>query len=161
MAFEPAWRHVVAARFSTTGAQKGEPNSAPSHRQARGFCLLPTATRVFARRQRLTTSRDFGNVFSGAERSSDRFFTVLVTTGRSASARLGLAVSKRAAKRAVDRNRLKRLARESFRHSELAALDFVVMAKQGAALTDSRTLRQSLDRHFERLNRRASAKGDG
>ena len=161
MGFEPGWPRAEGARFLTTGAQKGEPNSVRSDCTARGPCLLPSATTAFARHQRLTTSRDYGQVFSGAQRSSDRFFTVLASSGRTATARLGLTISRRAAKRAVDRNRLKRLARESFRHQNLDALDFVVMAKLSASTADSNMLRQSLDKHFERLNRRADARRDG
>ena len=77
-------------------------------------------------------------------------------------ARLGLAISRRAAKRAVDRNKLKRLARESFRLQEqLPGWDFIVMAKLGAARADKTVLRASLDRHFERLIRRAGANDNG
>jgi ribonuclease P protein component len=49
-------------------------------------------------------------------------------------ARLGLVVAKKHLKRAVDRNRFKRLVRESFRsHQEqLAGLDVVVLARNGA-----------------------------
>jgi ribonuclease P protein component len=89
-------------------------------------------------------------------RSSDRFFTVLGCAGSGGAARLGLTISRRSAKRAVDRSTLKRLAREAFRSSKLPAWDFVVMSKPGAAQTDKRVLRQSLDAHFERLAARAS-----
>jgi ribonuclease P protein component len=65
-------------------------------------------------------------------------------------------MSRRSAKRAIDRSTLKRLARESFRSSKLPAWDFVVMSKPGAATADKRVLRQSLDAHFERLAARAS-----
>jgi ribonuclease P protein component len=67
-----------------------------------------------------------------------------------------LTISRRSAKRAVDRSTLKRLAREAFRSSKLPAWDFVVMSKPGAAAADKRVLRQSLDAHFERLATRAS-----
>lgn len=74
------------------------------------------------------------------------------------AARLGLAISKRAAKKAVDRNKLKRLARESFRQqAELPAGDFVVLARPGAASNPGPVLRASLDRHFQRLSRRLGA----
>lgn len=67
-------------------------------------------------------------------------------------ARLGLAVSKRAAKRAVDRSRLKRLAREAFRaRTDCAPRDFVVIARPAAAAATNAELRASLDRHFDRL----------
>lgn len=80
---------------------------------------------------------------------------MLARPNERACARLGLAISRRTARRAVDRNRIRRLARESFRHLELAALDFVVMAKRDAVAADNAVLVSSLDRHFERLSRRA------
>jgi len=89
---------------------------------------------------------------SRAERSSDRFFTVLARPNDKNHARLGLAISRKAARRAVDRNRLKRIAREAFRHAPPApAIDLVVFAKPGAAREDRHTLRNSLDRHLVAL----------
>jgi ribonuclease P protein component len=73
-------------------------------------------------------------------------------------ARLGLAISRRAAPRAVDRNRIRRLARESFRQLELAAVDYVVMARNDAVQAENTTLRTSLDRHFTRLSDRAGTR---
>ena len=67
-------------------------------------------------------------------------------------ARLGMAVSRKAVPRAVDRNRIKRLVRESFRHtSELPNMDIVVIARPAARGADSSTLRTSLERHWQRL----------
>jgi ribonuclease P protein component len=109
---------------------------------------------TFPRAQRLLAGSDFALVFAGAERSSDRFFTVLGKLNELTRARLGLAISRKVAPRAVDRNRLRRLARESFRQLDLAAIDFVVMAKKPAVETANPPLRSSLDRHFLRLNQR-------
>jgi ribonuclease P protein component len=69
---------------------------------------------------------------------------------------LGLTISRRSAKRAVDRSKLKRLAREAFRSRKLPAWDFVVMSKPDAAAASKRILRESLDAHFQRLGARAS-----
>ena len=113
--------------------------------------------KAFTRQSRLTTRRDFDQVFSKADRSSDRFFTVLARANDLARPRLGMAISRKVAPLAVDRNRLRRLAREAFRLGELAALDFVVMASREALSGDKPALRESLDRHFERLSRRATA----
>jgi ribonuclease P protein component len=124
-----------------------------------GAALLPE-TAGFPPDHRLHTTAEFGRVFAEAARSSDRFFTVLARpTGRDV-ARLGLTVSRRAAKRAVDRNRLKRLAREAFRHQAgLPPWDFVVLARPGAASAARGPLRSSLDRHFEQLKKAAAAVG--
>lgn len=111
---------------------------------------------AFPRTHRLTAAADYSRVFAGAERSSDRFFTVLAKLNELSEARLGLAISKRVAPRAVDRNRLRRLARESFRKLDLAPLDYIVMAKKDAANTMNVTLADSLDRHFVRLSDRVS-----
>jgi ribonuclease P protein component len=69
-----------------------------------------------------------------------------------------LTISRRAARRAVDRNRLKRFARESFRlQRDLPPWDFVVLAKPDAHSTASPALRESLERHFDRLKKAATA----
>ncbi len=67
---------------------------------------------------------------------------------RAAPARLGLAIAKKRAKRAVDRNRLKRVAREAFRHrrEELSGLAIVVMNRDPAAAAGTAELRMAFDR---------------
>ena len=63
-----------------------------------------------------------------------------------------MAVSRKTAPRAVDRNRIKRLVRESFRHAPaLPAQDLVVIARPAARGADSSTLRTSLNQHWQRL----------
>jgi ribonuclease P protein component len=121
--------------------------------------LLPE-TAGFSRDRRLHSPAEFGRVFAEPARSSDRFFTVLARASGRPVARLGLTVSRRAAKRAVDRNKLKRLARESFRHQpKLPPWDFVVLARAGADRAERKALRASLDRHFEQLTKLAGASG--
>jgi ribonuclease P protein component len=118
---------------------------------------LGSGTAGFSPDQRLRRPAEFGRVFAEPKRSSDRFFTVLARPSGRSAARLGLTVSRRAAKRAVDRNKLKRLARESFRHqTSLPPWDFVVLARAGADRAERRVLRASLDRHFEQLTTAAA-----
>jgi ribonuclease P protein component len=60
----------------------------------------------------------------------------------------------------VDRNKLKRLTRESFRHHrELPPWDFVVLARPGADRAERKALRASLDKHFAQLTHAARAAG--
>ena len=122
-----------------------------------GATLLP-GTAGFSPDHRLHAAAEFGRVFAEPARSSDRFFTVLARASGGTHARLGLTVARRTAKRAVDRNRIKRLARESFRQQlGLPPWDFVVLARTGADRAERRLLRASLDKHFEQLKNAAGA----
>ena len=123
---------------------------------------MPPTGEGFTPEQRLHTAAEFGRVFADPARSTDRFFTILARPGGRATARLGLTISRRAAKRAVDRNRLKRLARNTFRlQRNLPPWDFVVLAKPGAAEADKPSLRASLEQHFVRLRNVAAAATHG
>jgi len=68
-------------------------------------------------------------------------------------ARLGLIISKKVAKQAVRRNRLKRIIRESFRqHGDvLAGLDVVVIGKPAANFKDNQLLFTTINRHWKEL----------
>ena len=94
---------------------------------------------------------------------ADAYFTILGASKGDGPARLGMAFSKRQAKRAVDRSRLKRIVRESFRFRRhtLAGLDLVVMARSAAASADndrlSRSLAQLMQRLLEQVERNAPA----
>jgi len=111
------------------------------------------------RRARLRTRPEFDRVFAARQTVSDRYFRIhWAETPESADhgPRIGLAIAKRVARRAVDRNRLRRLARETFRlrRPGLRALDFVLLARPAAIEADNRTLRQSLDQLWFRFETR-------
>lgn len=107
----------------------------------------------FPRSARLTHSQDFKAVFAGAEKQANRYLTVLYRPNTVQQARLGLAISKRVAKRASDRNRIKRLIRESFRQirNDLPAVDIVVMVRPIACNTENATLLASLHSLWQRI----------
>lgn len=92
-------------------------------------------------------------VFKRGTRASDALITMLACRNGLGHARLGLAISKKAARHATARNRIKRLAREAFRHhqAELAGLDVVVMARPAATSADNDALHASLVRHCTEL----------
>lgn len=151
-----AWPPPPAEKFSPVDARKAALASRLSGLRF-GAPLLPV-TAGFSPERRLHAPAEFGRVFAEPVRSSDRYFTVLARSSGRNLARLGLTVARRSAKRAVDRNRLKRLARESFRQQRaLPPWDFVVLARAGADRAERRALRASLDRHFEQLAKSAAA----
>ncbi|SDO33852.1 ribonuclease P protein component [Vreelandella arcis] len=73
--------------------------------------------------------------------------------------RLGLVVSKKNVKLAVDRNRFKRLVRESvrLRQDQLPAVDIVVLARRGVQEVDNDVLFRQLHGMWKRLRRDAQA----
>jgi ribonuclease P protein component len=90
----------------------------------------------------------FGDVFKRSRRVSDQYWQLLVHRHNRSQARLGLAIAKKRAKKAVTRNRIKRIARESFRHHQehLQGLDVVVMNRDAAATASAAELRSALDK---------------
>lgn len=108
----------------------------------------------FPRSARLLTAADYSYVFDKAQRSADRYFTVLYRPQERGEARLGLAIAKKQLRRAVDRHRVKRLIRETFRlsRSGIDAVDIVVLAKSGLDQQDNAVLRQSLEKHWRRVS---------
>lgn len=85
----------------------------------------------FTRQVRLTQAKQYRYVFAKAKRFGNRSMTILVRENEITHPRLGLAIAKKCAKRAVDRNRIKRLIRESFRHHQLILpnIDIIIMCR--------------------------------
>lgn len=69
--------------------------------------------------------------------------------------RLGLVISKKNVRRAVDRNRLKRIARESIRlrQHQLPSADIVLLARRGLDKLDNETVHRQLQGMWRRLDR--------
>lgn len=83
----------------------------------------------FPPENRLKRLKEYKQVFSSKRRSSDKSFLFLAKTNGFGFARLGLAVPKKHIHSAVERNRLKRVIRESFRlkQEKLKGNDIVVV----------------------------------
>jgi len=86
------------------------------------------------REARLRSAGDFAALRHTSGRLGSRCFSVRYRVNELGHPRMGLAISKRVSKRAVDRNRIKRLVRESFRRArlDLPAVDLMVMAREQA-----------------------------
>ncbi len=76
----------------------------------------PTDPRLrFPRNARLRRNADFQRVYREGSRERGRLITLVAAPNGTDESRLGVSVGRRFAKRAVDRNRAKRLMREAFR----------------------------------------------
>ncbi len=111
------------------------------------------------RQSRLCGQPAFRNVFQHPAVSADASFKVLARSNQLPYSRLGLAVSRQVDRRAVERNRLKRIVRESFRAHYLAetgrtSVDIVVLPRRQAVSICNRQLFEALDRHWARIDRR-------
>ncbi len=117
---------------------------------------------TFPKRLRLLDKAEYDAVFAEALKAGDQHFLLLARTNDKGHPRLGLAISKRQVRLAVQRNRLKRLVRESFRVRQhvLPGADVVVLARNGAVGTSSEELSAALDRLWKKLSRRLTSFGD-
>ncbi len=108
----------------------------------------------FPRSARLLLSRDFKKVFDQGVNVVGKLMVIWVGDGGGDGLRLGAVASKRTFRRAVDRNRAKRLLREAFRlnHAHFKANhDLVIIARR--RILDAR--RQEVEREFVKLLRKA------
>ena len=110
----------------------------------------------FPKSSRLLTPKDYGKVFDDVQiRVPHRNFLLLATSNYCGHARVGLVFSKKNLKLAVQRNRVKRRVRETFRlQTELPDLDIVVLGRKGLAEVDNSALNAILDDLWSRLKRK-------
>ncbi len=113
----------------------------------------------FTRGKRLLTAAQYSRVFDGAQyRASHRNLLLLAATNDQPGPRLGLVIAKKNVKLAVQRNRIKRIAREYFRQlpDTAPALDVVFLARRGVDELDNAELSSILRQQWGRLERQAT-----
>lgn len=115
----------------------------------------------FGPRRRLRSGADFERVFKRGTRLGGRLFLLVVAPNRLSHDRLGLAVSRRVGG-AVERNRARRLLRESFRRAqraEGAGLDVVVVAHPEIVRCRQAEVDRELRERIRRVSSRSRAGG--
>lgn len=104
-------------------------------------------TACFPRQARVRTRAEYDTVFKHGRRTASPVFVLHLHRAADATApRLGLAVSRKVDPRAVGRNRIKRVLRETFRLHRylLAPGDYVVVARPAARGADNAALAGAL-----------------
>jgi ribonuclease P protein component len=104
----------------------------------------------FPRQLRLTRACEFQQVFKNNFRRADACVTILVCKIAGGCPRLGFAIARKQIPKAVERNRLKRLFRESFRRAQhrLPARDLVILVSRVLLLIGPEKIRAALDQHW-------------
>jgi ribonuclease P protein component len=117
---------------------------------------------AFTRESRLVTAENYQTVFAKAQRFGNRSFTVIARNNGLEHARLGLAISKKSAKRAVDRNRIKRIFRESFRLNQhtLPCVDIIAMCKPSAVSLNNQEMRKQIETQWYYMRKKFTTSVD-
>ena len=108
----------------------------------------------FPKTTRLLSAEDYKAVFSNSQfKASCRHILVLAISNDSQKSRLGLVIAKKHISKAVQRNKVKRIIRDSFRlHQEtLAGLDIVVLARKDADKLGNPQLRDKIQKLWKEL----------
>jgi ribonuclease P protein component len=104
----------------------------------------------FPRQNRLTRAKDYSLLFENNFRLGDASMTILVGKIPGDLPRLGFAIAKKQIPKAIQRNRLKRVFRESFRTNRhrLPNHDIVIMVRRSILKLDPVLLNSSLEKHW-------------
>ncbi len=110
----------------------------------------------FPKAKRLLNARDFSRVFDSADaKASHKYLLLLAKLNDAPGHRLGLVIAKKNVRLAVQRNRIKRLAREFFRKlpASEANMDVVLLTRRGIDQLDNAELSSILQQQWQKLGR--------
>lgn len=108
---------------------------------------------------RLLSAGDFKRVFDKAEiKVSQANLLILARPNLTDHPRIGFVISKKNIRRAVNRNRVRRIMRESFRLNQhkLPPYDFVILARRGLGEIEREVLHNSISLCWNRLTKKAA-----
>lgn len=117
-------------------------------------------TGIFPKSSRLLIGAQFQRIFQKADfKVSQRHFLILARQNNIGRPRLGLVVAKKHIRLAVQRNRIKRRIRETFRLQQhhLSNIDAIVLPRSGADKLGDKELSLLLEQQWQRLAQKCSA----
>jgi ribonuclease P protein component len=102
----------------------------------------------FPKKLRLLKPSDFAFVFQRPIRISSSKITIFSRLNVLDHPRIGMAIAKKHVKTSPERNRIKRLVRESFRlhQHKLLSMDYVILVKKGVININNESLSEVLER---------------
>jgi ribonuclease P protein component len=105
------------------------------------------------RTRRLRRAAEFERLYAQGRRLAADGFTAVIQPNGAGMPRLGLSVAARILRLAVQRNRIRRIIRESFRQHQqgLPALDIVVGLRSNPRDVDNAQLRRSLEKLWQKI----------
>jgi len=112
----------------------------------------------FGKAKRLLNAQDYSRVFDGPDaKAFHKNLLLLAKTNSGSGHRLGLVIAKKNVRLAVQRNRIKRIAREFIRKGpEGIPLDVVVLARRGLDQLDNVEMASLFQRQWHKLAQHAS-----
>ncbi|MET1218252.1 MAG: ribonuclease P protein component [Glaciecola sp.] len=110
----------------------------------------------FPRELRLLTPAHFSNVFADATAAPSKHVTLLAKKNTNKYPRLGITIAKNRVRKAHDRNRLKRIIRESFRQHQhfLPNIDIIVIGKSNLDTLSNQEFNDTLNKLWKKLKQR-------
>lgn len=113
----------------------------------------------FSKAKRLLNAKDYSRVFDDAQaKASHKYLLLLAKSNTGPGHRLGLVIAKKNVRLAVQRNRIKRIARELFRSlpASETPMDVVLLTRRGIDQLDNAELSSILLQQWQKLERHAS-----
>lgn len=110
---------------------------------------------VFPSELRLKNKQQFKKIFHDAKRLTGNYFTVFLKANALNHPRLAIIITKRSVRNAVDRNRLRRIIKESFRLHQyvVSGYDVLIIASKDINQLTNKELTQCLAKQWQRLHK--------
>lgn len=111
---------------------------------------------MLSKDKRVRSAGDYKRIYSKGSFFSSRFFTVNYMTNRTQKTRIGFVVSKKATKKATERNKIKRQFRETARalyEEAPKGYDIVINIKKEALGIGHKELLAEIQNSFQRIGK--------
>lgn len=119
-----------------------------------------TSDSSFAKSRRLLNAKTYQAVFDQVDwKVSNKYLLCLSRDNGLDHPRLGLVIAKKNVRLAVQRNRVKRIIRESFRlhQHQLPSVDVIFLARQNIDRLDNSQINKEIDHCWQKLIKKVNA----